>query len=76
MDVSNAAEIQRRLDQLRTELVDLAFDLERKGRWDAADVALTTSARVAELCDELSQAPDDGSIIGPRPRSFAALEEA
>lgn len=28
-----------RLDQLRVELADLAFDLERQGRLDAADIA-------------------------------------
>jgi hypothetical protein len=41
-----------RLDALRTELADLAFTLERRGRLDAADVAITVSARVGELCEE------------------------
>ena len=43
----------KKLDELRTELVDLAFTLERRGRHEAADVALTTSARVGEIHDEL-----------------------
>ena len=41
-----------RLDALRTELVDLAFTLECQRRLDAADVAMTISARVAELAEE------------------------
>jgi hypothetical protein len=45
----------KKLDQLRTELVELAFTLDSRGRFDASDVAMTTSARVAELCEELLQ---------------------
>jgi hypothetical protein len=45
----------KKLDQLRTELVELAFTLDSRGRFDASDVAMTTSARVGELCEELSQ---------------------
>ena len=45
--------ILEKLDGLRTELVDLAFNLECRGQLDAADVAMTTSARVGELCKEL-----------------------
>lgn len=44
-----------KVDQLRRELVDLAFTLECRGRLDAADVAMTTSARLAELCDEAAR---------------------
>ena len=36
-------------DRLRTELADLAFDLERQGRLDAADVVMQLDARVREL---------------------------
>jgi len=43
-----------KLDGLRAELVDLAFNLECRGQLDAADVAITTSARVAELREELT----------------------
>lgn len=37
------------LDRLRTELADLAYDLERQGRLDAADVVMQLDARVREL---------------------------
>ncbi len=43
-----------RLDDLRAELADLAFDLERRGRLDAADVANAASARIGELREEFS----------------------
>ena len=43
-----------RLAALRTELVEQAYALERQGRLDAADVAVATSLRIGEVCDELS----------------------
>ena len=46
--------LREKLAALRVELVDLAFTLERRGRLDAADVALAASARVGELCDEFA----------------------
>jgi len=56
MNVSTKANaLLKKLDQLRTELVELAFTLDSRGRFDASDVAMTTSARVGELCEELSQ---------------------
>ena len=55
MSEVSARVVLEKLDQLRTELVDLAFVLERGGRLDAADVAISTSARVGELCAELSE---------------------
>jgi hypothetical protein len=42
------------LAQLRTELVDLAFRLERQRRYDAAEVALAISGRVGVLEAELA----------------------
>ena len=45
------AVLREKLSALRTEFVDLAFTLERHGRIDAADVAISASARVGELCD-------------------------
>lgn len=39
------------LGALRTELVDLAFELERRRRFDAADVALALEARLRELAE-------------------------
>jgi hypothetical protein len=38
------------LIQLSTDLVDLAFELEQRGRVDAADVANATAGRIKELC--------------------------
>ena len=46
--------ILEKLQGLQTELVDRAFELECRGQLDAADVAMTTSARIREFCDELS----------------------
>ena len=43
-----------RLAALRTELVDLAYTLDVRGAGTAADVAMTTSSRLAELCEEFS----------------------
>lgn len=65
--MSDAAVLLVRLDALRVELVDLAYALERRGRLDAADLALAVAGRVGEFHAELSAAP-------PRPRrgGFAA----
>ncbi|MFA6960019.1 MAG: hypothetical protein WC205_04615 [Opitutaceae bacterium] len=43
-----------KLDALRVELLELSCTLDRCGSHEAADVAVTTSARVAELCEECS----------------------
>ena len=50
---ANATEILEKLDQLRTELVELAYSLDTRGQLDAADVAMRTSASIGELCEEL-----------------------
>lgn len=50
--------VLEKLDQLRTELVELAYTLECRGQLEAADVAMTTFARVGELCAELAEASD------------------
>ena len=50
-----ATAIREKLDDLRTQLVELAFALERRGQMEAADVAIATSCRVGELCDELAE---------------------
>lgn len=42
-------------DILRTELADLAYDLERQGRCDAADVVMMLDARVRELAGQAVQ---------------------
>jgi hypothetical protein len=48
--------ILTRIDRLRTELIDQAFALDRRGCADAADVATSAAARLEELQDELSAA--------------------
>ena len=55
--VAPATAIREKLDDLRTQLVDLAFALERRGQMEAADVAIATSCRIGELCDELEEEP-------------------
>lgn len=51
---ANTIEILARLDQLRTELIELAYTLDSRGQLAAADVASTTAARIGELCEELA----------------------
>lgn len=50
-----------RLSVLRTELIDLAYDLDVRGASAAADVAMTASARIAELCEEFSTQPSEAN---------------
>jgi hypothetical protein len=52
--VSNKPLLQK-LTKLRTELVELAFTMDRRGRPEAADVAMMVSARVEELCEEFER---------------------
>lgn len=47
--------VGEKLDDLRLQLVELAVVLDRRGHFDAADVAMTTSARIGELCAELAE---------------------
>jgi hypothetical protein len=37
------------IEVMRRELIDLAFDLERRGRSDAADLAVALSAQLGGL---------------------------
>lgn len=53
----NPVIILARLAKLRTELVDLAYTLECRGQLEAADVAITTSVRLGELCAEFEAEP-------------------
>lgn len=64
MSETEQRSILGKLDGLRTELVELAFVLDRRGRIEAADVAMTISGRVGELCEELA-AHADGERSGP-----------
>ncbi|HRJ47418.1 MAG TPA: hypothetical protein PKY38_08665 [Opitutaceae bacterium] len=47
--VSTDRPVRALLDRLRTELADLACDLERQGRRDAADIVMQIDGRVCEL---------------------------
>lgn len=67
--------VSAKLDQLRTELADLAFVLECEGRLDAADVAMTVYARIGELCEKLAPARPAiryaGDGCASRPHQYA-----
>ena len=60
--VSPACSAPTVLDRLRTELADLAYDLERQGRLDAADVVMQLDARVRELAVEAPTEPAEPSL--------------
>ncbi len=60
-------------DRLRTELADLAFDLERQGRRDAADVVMQIDARVRELAEGTAT---ETSLPGHCQESRGARDEA
>jgi hypothetical protein len=47
---------------LQTELIELAFTLDRRGRPEAADVALTISGRLGELHAEFAAQAAHGAI--------------
>lgn len=48
-----AIPLRTRLDALRTEFADLAYQLERQGRCDAADVVMRIDERVREMAGEI-----------------------
>lgn len=54
MAEASAREILGKLDRLRAELVELAYTLDVRGHLEAADVAITTAARIGELCEGCS----------------------
>lgn len=53
MPAASSVPVLAKLAALRTELVEQAYALERQGRLDAADVVITASVRLAEICAEL-----------------------
>lgn len=53
MSGSSAVPVLAKLAALRAELVEQACALERQRRLDAADVAITASIRLAEICAEI-----------------------
>jgi hypothetical protein len=52
-----------RFARLQAELPDLAYDLERQGRRDAADVVMQIYARVRELGEETGSDESAASFI-------------
>lgn len=54
MPIAEINMILTRIDRVRTELIDEAFALDRRGCADAADVATSAAARLEELQEELS----------------------
>ena len=66
MSVSHPADsLPAQLDALRSDLADLAYDLERQGRVDAADVAMMLRARLRAIAAaaEPGEQPDDTVLI-------------
>jgi len=63
--------VQTQLDALRTELADLAFELERQGRRDAADVVMILDERLREAFAPLAAAECDVETV---PTSSATPE--
>lgn len=53
MNPVDSPPVMARLATLQTELVEQAYALECQGRVDAADVAISTAARLGELYAEL-----------------------
>jgi hypothetical protein len=53
------------VDRLRTDLCDTAAELDRRGRHDAADLAVTIAARLGELLAEAGWTGGRGSARAP-----------
>jgi hypothetical protein len=54
--------VQARLNALRTGFADLAYDLERQGRRDAADVVMMLDTRVREMAAEIAAEEADETM--------------
>jgi hypothetical protein len=65
----NTREILEKLGTLCTELADLAFTLDRRGRRDAADITMMISTRVADLRAECV-APNSEPVRNQSARSL------
>lgn len=65
-----------KLGGLRAELVEMAFVLDRRGRPEAADVAMTLSAQLEELCDELGEGDAASGELTPAGKSAAGTGSA
>lgn len=67
--LSTDSTLVAKLNALRAELADLAFELECHGRCDAADITNQLGARLAEFAGELGAAE-----AGPRITSHPSRE--
>ncbi len=47
-----ALSLREKLEALRTQLIDLAYAMDRRGHAEAADVAMMTSRQIGELCED------------------------
>lgn len=60
------------LDRLRVELIEQACALDRRGQHEAADVAVTTAVRLAEIADGCPLVSREGVCLAdaepPAPR--------
>jgi hypothetical protein len=63
MTEASVSAVQRVLNQLRSELVDRAYELESQRRMDAADVAIAAAARVEELSRAVGESLEVGSRL-------------
>lgn len=53
----------RKLLVFRAELADLAYSLDRRGRAEAADVAMMAFARIGEICEEIPSPGDNSAGV-------------
>ena len=59
--------MREELEQFRTELVELAYRLDCRGRADAADVAAMAATRLGEMLQVPSEKNCTGGPECPRP---------
>jgi len=72
MKTADTRQLLTELEALRIELEALGFSLDSQGSREAADVALTTSARVGELCADYAT-PDFFLPTGVRSAPVGSL---
>jgi len=69
------APILEALGRLRTELIEAAWALDTRGQHQAADMAMSTSARLAELCEEYVRTAGIGETSSGTVRTVARTGE-
>lgn len=74
MKTADTRQLLTELEALRIELEALGFSLDSLGSREAADVALTTSARVGELCADYTS-PDVFFANGVRSAPSGSLNQ-